>query len=313
MRLFPSRSSRALTAATLAALPAASAAAASNASFATAVTDYTMGNVFIAAPNTTYNQTAAAVGAPNPIVGSGAFAGNLSPFNSHYETSDLVAIGRGGSITLQFGSAVPVISGPELNVVTNVYLVDAGDFMAGTSGTASSPARTSAFDEYGAERTALVEVATTPGDWRTVGRVKFDKPANAYASATGPYDFPPTGAVEADFGKPFTGSVADFSGKNFGDILTLLDGSAGGTWIDVPANLGLSSFQYVRFSDTLWQTPDGTTFEQRTSGYNPAYVKPADLFIDAVAAVPEPAGAAVVAVAALAGLCRRRVRGNARA
>jgi hypothetical protein len=273
------------------------------ATFAAAVTDYTMGNVFIASPGVVYNNTAAALGAPNPIVGSGAFAGNLSPFNAHYETSDLVAIGRGGAITLQLASPIPVGAGPEIGVVTNAYFADVSP---GFTGTAQSPAHTAAFDEYGAERTAVVEVAATPGNFVSLGRVKFDKPANAFANATGPYDFPPAGAVAADYGKPFTGDLSAFSGKTYAEMLAILDGSAGGTWIDVPAGLGLSEVNFVRFSDTQWMLPDGSLATQRTSAFDNTFVKPADLFIDAVAGVPEPGLVGVTGLALIVGAARRR-------
>src|SRR3712207_7869502 len=56
----------------------------------------------------------------------------------------------------------------------------------------------------------------------------------------------------------------------------------------------LSEINYVRFSDPLWLLPDGTFAETRTSVYDSSYVKPADLFIDAVSGVPEPAGLAML-------------------
>jgi hypothetical protein len=195
-------------------------------------------------------------------------------------------------------------------VITGAYLADVSPTFTGT---AANPAHTGAFDEYGAERTALVEVAATPGNFVTVGRIKFDKPANAFANATGPYDFPPAGAIASDFGKPFTGPLSDFAGKTYGEMLTLLNGSAGGTWIDVPAALGLSQINYVRFSDTLWLLGDDvTTATQRTSAFDNTFVKPADLFIDAVAGVPEP-GTAGLAIAGVMCALSRRARRQPRA
>ncbi|HEY7118413.1 MAG TPA: hypothetical protein VH475_17625 [Tepidisphaeraceae bacterium] len=268
---------------------------------------YTMGNVYVAS-GATYDDTAAVLGAPSPIVGAGsAYAGVLSPFNAHYETSDLVAIGRGGALTLHLSSAVPVsTAGPEIGVFTSASFLDQ-DY---PNGAVANPAHTAAFAEYGAERTAVVEVATTPGNFVSLGRITFDKPANYYANASAPYQYPPPASpAVADFGKPFTGDLASLSGRTFPQLLAALDGSAGGTWIDVPTGLGLSQVNYVRFSDPMWLLGDGTLAETRTSIYDPTYVKPADLFIDAVAGanVPEPVGPGLLAIISL---LRRRRRGR---
>jgi hypothetical protein len=247
-----------------------------------------------------------ALGPPPAVVSPGtAFAGVHSPFNAAFAEEDLVVFGRGGSITLQLATPVAVGAGPEVGVFTSAGLPDQ-DF---PNGLAADPARTFAFEEYGAERTAVVEVAQTPGNFVSVGRVTFDIPTNYYANATSPYQFPPPDpAVVADFGTPYTGGLAAFSGKTYAQIREILDGSAGGTWVDVRAGAGVSQVNFVRFSDPLWRLPDGTLAETRTSGFDPSFVKPADLFVDAVSGVPEPARGVVVALAGAGLLGRRRRR-----
>jgi hypothetical protein len=287
----------ALAGSVLALSPAAGAA-----QFAASAPQYTMGNVYTAS-GAVYASPLAALGSPAPIVGATtAFAGVLSPFNPHYETNQLVAIGRGGSITLGFASPVPVTAEREIGVFTSASFIDA-DY---PNGTAPTPAQSAASVEYGARRTAVVEVAGPAGGFVSLGRVVFDTPTNYYASASSPYQYPaPANAVVADFAKPFTADLSSLAGHSFSQLLQTLDGSAGGTWIDVPQSLGLAQIQTLRLSDPLWLLPDGTTVQTRTSIYDPTFVKPADLFIDAVSAVPEPSGIVLIALCGLMSIRRR--------
>jgi hypothetical protein len=296
-----------LTAAALAlvavALPAARALAGATFAGAVPTGGYTMGNVFTAS-GVLFDNPATALGAPNPIVGTGTGAGVLSPFNGAFENTQLVAVGRGGSLTLQYQSAVPVGVGPEIGIFTAVSWLDE----AYPSGVASSPPNNFAHLEYGAERTAVVEVAQTAGNFVSLGRVKFDKPTNYFNNATGPFQFPaPASPDVADFGKPFTTDLTTLAGASWPQILAALNGSAGGTWIDVPTNLGLSHINYLRISDPMWQLDNGTLVDTRTSIFNNTYVKPADLFIDAVSGVPEPSSLALLAIATF-GVTARRSR-----
>ncbi len=115
--------------------------------------------------------------------------------------------------------------------------------------------------------------------------------------------------MQADFSKPFVnGSPSDFNGDTFSQVLTKLNGSAGGTWISVPTNLGLSDIEYVRLSAPEWQLPDGTLVDDRTSIYYPPpdqFTKPADLFVNSAILIPEPTSIALICGAAF-GLHRRR-------
>lgn len=272
--------------------------------FVSAVPDYTEGT-FATVGGTHYTDTSGAVGQPSPIVGAGtAFAGILSPFEAHYQTDQLVAIGRGGTITLQFAQPMAVTGSPQIGIFTKISLLD----MDYPNGSAGAVATTDAMGEFGAERTAVVEVASHANDFHSLGRVFFDDPTNYYANATSPYQFPsPSPAQLASFDKPFIGSPSDFNNDSFSGILSQLDGSAGGTWISVPTNLGLSDIQFVRLSDPLWRLPDGTLVDQRESIYFPppnAFVKPADLFVDGAVLIPEPAALATFALLAL--VLRRR-------
>jgi hypothetical protein len=253
-----------------------------------------------------YTDTNAVIGQPQPLVGAGtAFVGVLTPFNAHYEQDNLAAFGLGGNITLQFAQPMSVTGTPQIGIFTAASFVDE-DYPNGSTGTTAT---TAAMDEFGAERSAIVEVASHTGVFQSLGRFVFANPTNYYANATDPYQYPaPSPAVAADFSKPFTGSPSSFNGDSFSDVLTELNGSAGGNWISVPTNLGLSDIEYVRLSDPEWEMPDGTLVDDLPSVYFPPpdqFTKPADLFLNGAVLIPEPASIALGCVAIL-GLRRRR-------
>jgi hypothetical protein len=91
------------------------------------------------------------------------------------------------------------------------------------------------------------------------------------------------GTEVADFTKPFTRVLSDFDGLNWPNILTLLNGSAGGEWIDL-TSVPYGDVNFVRFDVGAGQT----------------------MYVDAVAVVPEPATIGALAIVACAVLGRRR-------
>jgi hypothetical protein len=105
----------------------------------------------------------------------------------------------------------------------------------------------------------------------------FANPTNAYTDVAITNYLAPLGSQVADFSRPFTGTLSDFGGKSYAQILTLLDGSAGGTWLDL-SGTGLSGVRYVRFD-----VPEG-----------------ARLVVDAVTAVPEPSAAVLLSLSLVA-------------
>lgn len=220
------------------------------ASFASHVLDYTPGT------GATLTNPAAALGAPGPIVGAGSgFDSVFSPFNPHFEASQIVQVGLGGSLTLQLSNFVLIDRTPgvfELGVWENVGLFD-NDF---PNGTATNPA-----GEFGSDF-ARVEVSPDNSTWYALNggnRILFNVPGNYFLNA-GPIDpAPPASPQFADFGKPFTGGLAAFDGKTYPQILATLDGSAGGTWLNLDSlPLGVTQIGFVRFSDPLMGP--GSTF-----------------------------------------------------
>ena len=232
---------------------------------------------------TSLTNTDAALGTPDPIVGEGSgFENVLSPFSPAYESSQILRMqGDGAGVTIKLSNYAISTAGLELGVISNVGLIDA-DW---PNGQATDPAAT-----FGTPRSAEVQVSENGVDFVSLGTQLFDNPANYFLDAASPYDSEP-GSVVADFGKAFDGSLSDFSGLNYDQMLTLLDGSVGGTWLDISGS-GLSQVGYVRFNTVA------------DNGY--------DFVIDSLlvasdatgAAVPEPA-AGVVLLSLLA-LRRRR-------
>jgi hypothetical protein len=273
---------------------------ASAAVFVSSVSQYDVGTV---PGGYTYTDSSAALGKPQAIVAAQeAWAAVLNPFNQHYETDQLVGIGLGGSIAFELPHAVAVLNRPQIGVFAYAGLYDA-DYPNGTVG---SPAQTLASAEYGAERSAIVEVGADLSHMQSLGRITFDLPGNYYANVTSPSQYPsPSPAVEADFDKPFTGSLSSFDGENFSQILQTLDGSAGGTWITLPSSLDVNAINYIRFSDPQWRLADGSYSDLATSIYS-SQQKPADLLLNAVWAVPEPGTAMLLILPAAVGLLRRR-------
>jgi hypothetical protein len=244
--------------------------------FVSQVVDYVPGAISPA-----YTTAAAALG-PATLIHS---YGVVSPFNPAFDPADIVGIGKGGRLTVRFPQPIADVPGLDFGVFNNVGLIDASY----PSGTATNPAAT--FNAL--PRIADVSVSSDGVNYLPVSRTTFSNPANAFVNS-GPFDMTaPSPAVTSDFGKSFTGTLASFDGLTWSQIQAVLDGSGGGTWLDV-SGTGLSSFQYVRFEIPA----DGIAGSDDR------------LFIDAVSAnnvaVPEPA---MLSLAVLGGLAlRRRVR-----
>jgi hypothetical protein len=144
-------------------------------------------------------------------------------------------------------------------------------------------------------RIADVEVSGDGTSFVPVGRFQFTLPANAYTNIADPFaTSAPSAAVESDFGKPFTQPLSAFGGLNLSQAVALLDGSGGGTWLDVTPASGLGSFQFVRFS-----IPGAGI----TGSENVVYI---DSIVAANAAVPEPGMIGAIAMAGVALLRRKK-------
>ncbi len=217
------------------------------ASFAGAVVDYTQGTPPPAASG--LNNPAVALGAPAAIVSPGSpYQAIFSPFNPAFEASDIVAIGTGGQLTLQLSHYVAINrapGNPEIGVWENVGIADENY----PNGLAGDP------PFFFGTNSAVVQVSPDNVTWYSLNGgapILFGLPGNYFTNATTPFDSnAPANPQYADFGKPFLGTQADFNNKNFSQILTLLDGSAGGNWLDLDSlPMAVTQVGYIRFSGT---------------------------------------------------------------
>ncbi len=186
-----------------------------------------------------YDISRSALGTPDDITGEGTqYLNVLGPFSAAYERGEIVSIGEGGHLTLQLARYVEVAAGLDLGVVTNVNAMDSSY----PNGQATNPAILFGVDS------ANVEVSADGQSWVSLGSKSFNMPANYYVNA-GPYDTTaPSTPQLADFGKTFApGGMSAFDGKNNSQIVSLMNGSGGGTWLDL-SSTGLSKVGYVRFS-----------------------------------------------------------------
>lgn len=231
-------------------------------------TSYVAGNFAPTASSTAYQNASAALGDLNGNTGFGG----LNPFNPAFATDQIVIIGAGGHLTLHLASPAPT-SGRTLGVFANNGLIDVS---AGGTGTASNPAVT--FNDPDNPQ-AIVKVSQDGGTFVTLNSgnpITFSNPANYYLDSSISSYFQPLGTLGADAAKPFLGTLASFNGQTYAQMLATLDGSAGGTWLDL-SGTGLAEVNFVEFD-----VPVG-------AGYR--------MVVDSVSTVPEPvAGLAVVAM-----------------
>lgn len=226
--------------------------------------------------NPLYAQPATALGEPTRFTGAGVFPSAVTPFNPPFLESEIVSIGQGGSLIVQFDE--PVLNDPlnpfgiDLLIFGNAFFED----QAYPSGKAGSL--------FGAGGT--VEVSIDGFDWKIVPGVQPDGlyPTIGYADLTDPYATNP-GATLTDFTRPVDPSFNP-AGLTYSEILAGYEGSGGGAGIDLAA-VNLASISYVRISNVA------------TAG-----TVEIDAFAD-VTAVPAP-GVSVGVLLGIATLARRR-------
>ncbi len=212
----------------------------------------------------------------------------VSAFNPAANRHQIVSIGEGGSLTLRLENYVVIGAGADIGLFTNVGLGDD----AWPGGQTATPATTFGADEV------TVDVSYNGSDWTSLGSIMPNLPTNAWTDAAGPYATSATGLTESDYSNPFTGTLSDFDGKTFAEINTLLNGSAGGFWLDL-SSTGLTEIGYIRFT-----VPDD----------GEENVFPLNFELDAVsiasghvgASLPEPCTMGMLALAGVSLLRRRR-------
>ena len=227
-----------------------------------------------------------ALGEPTRFAGTPeTFGTATTPFSSAYRSYEIVSLGAGGSLTLQFDE--PLVDHPlnpygiDLLIFGNSFY--SIDFGAGTA---------TGFIDVNIGK---IEVSANGLDYVEIsGGADGRFPTVGYLDVTDPFA-DTAGAVLSDFTKPVNpASLANVAGLNTAQIIAAYDGSGGGSGIDL-AGSGLNSISYVRISN-----PVGSL---RT------------IEIDALAdvrAVPEPATIGLLALATI-GISAMRRRHQERA
>jgi hypothetical protein len=223
------------------------------------------------------------------------FPSIVSPFSPPFSPNEAVSVGEAGHITVRLSHFAIPGTGVEIGVFESVGLeMDFENFVATT------PVAT-----FG-EDFANVEVSANGTDWRSLGTVLFNRPTNGYADLTEPFSSTP-GSALSDFQRPFEAELSEFAGLPYSDssgndVLDVLAGSGGGTWLDI-SSTGLPRVGYIRFSVPDDLTATGQNFElDAVSIAHGAVGRP----------VPEPAtSCGAISVAALMMLRSGRRRRNA--
>jgi hypothetical protein len=224
------------------------------------VVDYTAGDFTDFPSESGYTNSSAALG---QLTGDTGYGG-LNPFNPPFSSTQIVAVGAGGQLTLHLGAPLATAGGPSLGIFSNNGLVDVSP---DGSGIAGDPATT--FDDPDHPE-AIVSVSSDGTDFVSLNGgqpIVFSNPTNYYLDQEISGYNENLGSVIANQFQPFAGSLASFNGETFDQIKATLNGSAGGTWLDL-SSTGLTTVNDVRFT-----VPTG-------AGYS--------FVVDSVSEVPEP-------------------------
>ena len=212
-----------------------------SAQFADSVVSYTSGTGF--QPN--YNTPASALGEPSRVT-PGMFGGPVDPFSSAYLSSQLVSLGVGGALTVQFNS--PIFNNP-----ANPFGLDFNIF--GNAGFIVTNAMDENWNYIGTPRTA----GSLFGADATSTRVSVSADGVTFftlSPALSPLVdslFPTDGS--GDFGLPVDPALnaGSFLGQDLAGIRALYNGSGGGRGFDISwaqdgvgNSVSLSSISYVR-------------------------------------------------------------------
>ncbi len=221
-------------AAAFAALDAA--AGAGDDPFADALISYDPG----ANPAPGYTDPLTALGPPERFTGEGVFPGVVSVFNPAFGIDEIVSIGAGGHLIVQFNT--PITDDPrnpfgiDLLVFGNTAFIDS----AWPNGVVGG-----IFADGG-----TVEVSADATTWFLIEGIERDGlfPTIGYLDS-GPYDEQP-GATLSDFTQPVDPAVTlnEFMGLNNDAVVALYSGSGGGAGIDL-ATVGLDAISYVRITN----------------------------------------------------------------
>lgn len=227
------RDAIASTTALVAFLAAAAVAAGGKDPWATGIVSYQPGAGVAAG----YGDPSRALGAPSRLIEDPLWGTSVvTPMNSPYLATELVSIGDGGSLVVEFDP--PIVDDPrhpfglDMIVFGNAFFVDAF-YPAGVP--------SFIYAEPG-----IIEVSEDGVTFLAVQEADADSmfPTMGY-SDVGPYAFLP-GAMPTRFTRPVDPQFGPMMfGAEYEQLVAMYDGSGGGTGVDI-ASAGLSSARFVR-------------------------------------------------------------------
>lgn len=229
-----------------------------------------------------YTDPGAVIGSPARFTGvQYGFPSVVSPFSPAFDPGEIVSVGFGGSLTLRMGRTIRDETahrfGIDFIVFGNAGFIDV-EYPQGSVG--DGPAF------FGQQAPVFVEVSVDGSAWSPVAVRALDLwPTLGYRDA-GPFDGV-AGSTRTSFTRAMDPSLAlgDVAGMSYAELVGVYGRSGGGIGFDL-ASSGLSEANYVRFTHA---GSADQTFQ-----------------IDAVAAVPSPAG--VPLLLGVAGVWRTRRR-----
>jgi len=187
-----------------------------------------------------YSDAATSLGPPERFTGEGVFPGAVTAFSSAFGLDEIVSIGEGGHLVVQFDT--PVVDDPDnphgidLLVFGNALFIFDGNGVGNPAGLFADP--------------GLIEVSADGMTWVAVPGVFADDlfPTEGYLDLTDPFATNP-GNVESHFTRPVDPSLSldDFAGLTYAQVLEAYAGSGGGGGVDLAA-IGLSQASFVRIS-----------------------------------------------------------------
>jgi len=201
--------------------------------FANTVLSYVAGSN----PANGFTNPLVALGPPERFTGEGIAPGVVTPFHPCFSTNEIVSIGAGGQLTLSFDPPLRDQAnnpfGIDFIVFGNSFFTDAA-YPNGVVGALASDG-------------GIIQVTADGVTWVTI--------ANAFADGLCPtmgwVDAPPysqtNGTIASDPNTPVdpVWTASSLSGKTYGELLQIYDGSAGGAGVDL-ASVGLTQAIAVR-------------------------------------------------------------------
>ena len=232
--------------------------------YATEVISYTAGNNAVSG----YTNPSTALGEPERQTGWG----DVTMFNPPWLTDEIVSIGAGGSLVVKFDHQV--LDNSETANWGIDFLVFGNAMFTNSGGTASG-----CFAEPA--NIAVSQYGTT---WYDIDGIYADNlfPTQGFTDTSSIYGS--DGSTPTDFTLPVDPGIA-WNGKTYSELLTLYNGSGGGTGVDF-SGTGLDWIQYAK------------VYQDSTDTWSAEI----DAFADVV---PEPA---TLALLGLGGLLSRRRR-----